>query len=153
MIKREDDGLWIVLEEKITVDPEVVWGCLTTASGLARWFPVAARIDLRTGGTIVLGWDERFRHTSTVAILDYDAGGTVVWDWQASVHERHAPVYWSVDRSVEEGAIVRFRQGPFANDEDSLIAMAEEATSWQWRLCNLRSTLEAKLDMRKVRPL
>lgn len=153
MIRREEDGLWIEIEETITVHHEDVFACFTTAGGLTRWFPVAAEIDLRTGGTITFGWDATMRHTSTVAILDYDAGGTIVWDWYATVHDRHAPVYWTVEPSTEHGAHVSMRQGPFPSDEESLIAMAEEATSWRWRLCNLRSTLEARLDMRKVKPL
>jgi hypothetical protein len=45
------------------------------------------------------------------------------------------------------------RQGPFKDDPDSLMAMAEEAESWRWQLCNLRGVLEAKHDMRVVRPL
>ena len=54
---------------------------------------------------------------------------------------------------IEQGTMLEFRQGPFMSDEESLIAMADEATSWQWRLCNLRGVIEAKHDMRSVRPL
>jgi uncharacterized protein YndB with AHSA1/START domain len=153
MIKREEDGLWIEMEEAIAVHHEVVFACLTTAGGLTRWFPVVATIDPRPGGTIVLGWDAKGKHKTTVAILDVDAGGRITWDWYAGHRETHAPVYWSVVPSVEQGANVRLRQGPFSEETDSLIAMAEEAMSWRWHLCNLRTTLEAQHDMRKVRPL
>ncbi len=153
MIKREDDGIWIVMSETVAVHHEEVFECFTTSGGLIRWFPVAARIDARPGGLLVLGWDSGFKHKTTVAVLDFDAGGTIVWDWYAAVEDRHAPLYWSVEPKVEEGATVEMRQGPFPADEDSLIAMAQEAISWRWRLCNLRTMLEAKFDMRKVRPL
>lgn len=153
MIKREDDGLWIIIEERISAHHDEVFECLTTSAGLTRWFPLTAEIDARQGGRLVLGWDPQMERKTTVAVLDHDPGGTIVWDWYASHQDRHAPVYWQVRPSVEEGSVIVMRQGPFASDEESLIAMAEEASSWRWRLCNLRSVLESKHDMRKVRPL
>ena len=153
MIKREPDGLWIELQETIASHHDEVFMLLTTAGGLTRWVPVAAKVDLRPGGKIVLSWDANFTRTTTVAILDYDAEGLIVWDWQAAHSEQHAPVYWMVQPDVEQGSRVQIRQGPFNEDVDSLITMAEEAASWRWQLCNLRSVLESSHDMRKVRPL
>jgi hypothetical protein len=34
-----------------------------------------------------------------------------------------------------------------------MISMADGAESWRWYLCNLRSVLESRHDMRAVRPL
>lgn len=153
MIKREDDGLWLVLEETIASHYEEVFACLTTADGLSRWFPVAAEVDLRPGGKVRLCWDEKCTRTLTISIIDYDPEGKITWDWKTDRNEVHAPLYWTVVPSVEEGSKVQLRQGPFPEDAESLIAMADEAASWRWQLCNLRSTLEAKHDMRKVRPL
>jgi hypothetical protein len=31
--------------------------------------------------------------------------------------------------------------------------MAEDAESWRWYLCNMRTVLEARVDMRAERPL
>jgi hypothetical protein len=101
----------------------------------------------------VLGWDEHFDRKTTLSVLDHDPQGRITWDWFAGPGDRHAPVYWSVEPSMEQGSRVRFRQGPFMEDTDSLVAMADEAASWQWRLCNMRTTLESKVDMRHVRPL
>lgn len=153
MIRDETDGLWIEHTETVGAHHELVFALLTTADGLTRWFPVAAEVDARPGGLMVLGWDEKMKRKTTVAILDYDAGGRVVWDWQASHQEIHAPLYWAVDPEVESGSIVTLRQGPFRDDRESLIAMAEEAQYWSWYLCNLRGIVEAKHDMRKIRPL
>ncbi len=153
MIRREDDGIWVTLRETIAMHHEEVFACLTTAVGLSRWFPVEAEVDLRTGGTIKMCWDQDCKKTSTIAILDYDAGGSIVWDWYADYNDLHAPVYWTVSPSVEKGSKVTLRQGPFRSDEESLLAMAEEAESWRWQLCNMRSVLEVKHDMRAVRPL
>ena len=153
MITREDDGVWITLKETISVHHEDVFACLTTAGGLMRWFPVAAEIDLRSGGLIVFGWDQDMAHKSTVAILDYDPGGKIVWDWYADNGDMHAPIYWTVQPDTEQGSHITFRQGPFKSDTDSLLIMAGEAEAWRWHLCNLRTTLEAKFDMRKIKPL
>lgn len=155
MIKRGDDGIWVVLRETIAMHHEEVFAMLTTEPGLIRWFPVAATVDLRSGGSIVLGWNERMTRTTTVRILEYDPGGRVVWDWHANrTIEVHAPVHWHVEPVVEEGTRVTLRQGPFeATNPEALLAMAEEAESWRWQLCNLRTVLEVKHDMRKVRPL
>ena len=153
MISREPDGIWLILKEVIALHHEEVFACLTTEGGLMRWFAVNAAVDLRIGGNIRFGWDRGFSKTTTITILDYDAGGRIVWDWYASWDDTHAPVYWTVTPVVEEGSKVILKQGPFGESTEELLALAEEAESWRWNLCNLRSVLEAKHDMRRVRPL
>lgn len=156
MIVREDDGLYIELEERISKHHEEVFSCLTTVGGLVRWMCMGAEIDLRVGGTISFGWDEKMTRKTTIAILEYDAGGRITWDWYAGPEDRHAPIAWTVEPDTtpgEEGTTVRVRQGPFSPEVDCLIRMAEEGDAWRWRLCNLRSVLEAKHDMRRHRPL
>lgn len=152
-IIREADGYWLTLEETISVHHEEVYACFTTVGGLMRWFPVDAEIDCRTGGTIVFYWDREKSHKSTVAILNYDPGGEIVWDWYCGPGDVHAPVYWSVVPDVENGSIVKLRQGPVKCDMDNMPCMMDEAVNWTWQLCNLRSVLETKHDMRKVKPL
>jgi uncharacterized protein YndB with AHSA1/START domain len=153
MIRKEDDGIWVTLREVVAMHHDEVFACLTTAEGLSRWFPVDAEIDLQQGGEIVFFWDLQRTKKSTVAILDYDPEGKIVWDWYADYNDMHAPVYWTITPSVEKGSRIELRQGPFMEDIESLLAMAEEAESWRWQLCNLRSVLEVKHDMRAVRPL
>jgi hypothetical protein len=43
--------------------------------------------------------------------------------------------------------------GPIGTGPEALMAMAEDAESWRWYLCNLRTVFEARVDMRTVRPL
>ncbi|MCZ6834141.1 MAG: SRPBCC domain-containing protein [Planctomycetota bacterium] len=152
-IIQEKDGVWLQLEETIAQHHEEVFGCFTTAGGLMRWFSIDAELDLRTGGTIEFYWDHQKTHKTTIAILDYNPDGSMVWDWFAGPVDTHAPVYWVVKPDVEKGSIVTLRQGPFMNDEENLLLLADEAASWSWHLCNLRGVLEAKHDMRKVKPL
>ncbi len=153
MISKEDDGYWVEIHETLAIHHEEAFAAITTASGLTRWFSVSAEVDLRQGGLIVFGWDEKMERKSTVAILAYDTGGTIVWDWYADNGDMHAPVYWRVEPSVEHGSKVTLRQGPFKEDTESLLVMANEAQMWRWYLCNMRAAHEAKHDMRKVRPL
>jgi len=151
MIREENDGLWIELKEVIAAHHDDVFGTLTTPEGLKTWFPVEARVDLRAGGKVVFCWDKDCTKTTTVAILDYDAGGKVVWDWFADATQTHAPVYWQITPDSEKGSIVS--QGPFRDDRESMIGMAHESAHWQWHMCNLRSVLESRHDMRAHRPL
>ena len=103
MIKREDDGIWVVLRETIACHHDEVFACLTTAGGLSRWFPVAAKVDLKVGGEIVLGWKGDFSRKTTISIIDYDAEGLIVWDWSARASDKSFPVHWLVEPNVEEG--------------------------------------------------
>jgi hypothetical protein len=58
------------------------------------------------------------------------------------------------DRGANSGgARVIVRHGPFHDDPETALTVADSAESWRWYLCNLRSVLEAKHDMRAVRPL
>ncbi len=153
MITHEDDGVWVTLEETIANHHEDIFACLTTPGGLMSWFCISAEIDLRTGGLIVFGWDQDMTRTSTLAILSYDAGGRIAWDWLVGSDNTHAPVYWTVEPKLDKGSRIVLRQGPFSDDVESLLMMVEEAQTWRWHLCNMRTVLEAKHDMRKVRPL
>ncbi len=153
MIRHEEDGYWLVIEETIAAHHEEIFGAITTATGLRQWFPLDAEIDLRTGGRVTLSWDKDFNRTTTIAILNYDPGGQIVWDWIVSYGDTHAPIYWSVEPVLDQGCKVTFRQGPYRENTESFIAMAGEASTWQWYICNLRTLHEAKLDMRQHRPL
>ncbi|MSR17874.1 MAG: SRPBCC domain-containing protein [Phycisphaerales bacterium] len=153
MVRREETGIWVTLRETITAHHEEVFSCFTTAAGLTRWFPVAAEIDLRVEGGIVLGWDAKFFRRMTVRIVDFDAGGRIAWRWPIGHEGEETKVTWSIDPDVERGAQVVMRMGPFGDDPNTLIAMADDLESWRWYLCNLRTVLDARVDMRAIRPL
>ncbi len=156
MIREEKDGLWIEQSEVIAKHHEEVFACLNSPIGLVRWFPVTAKFEApapESGGLIILGWDRAFTRKTTIAILDYDPGGFIAWDWQAGTSDLHAPLYWRITPELEQGALVELRQGPFSDDRETLLIMADQATVWRWHLCNLRTVLEAGYDMRAIRPL
>ncbi|MSQ90125.1 MAG: hypothetical protein EXS01_01855 [Phycisphaerales bacterium] len=153
MVIRDEQGIWTVLRETIAAHPEEIFAALTTEVGLIRWFSVAAQVDLRAGGSIVLGWDRKFKRKLTIGIEEFDAGGNIAWNWPSRGDDRFVRIAWTVQPSVEQGSEVVLRMGPVGSDPESLMAMAEDAESWRWYLCNLRTVFEARVDMRTVRPL
>jgi hypothetical protein len=100
-----------------------------------------------------LAFDAKFRRAFEVSILDYSPEGRVTWGWPLGVTDESVPLEWNVTPDVEQGARVIQRHGPFPEDADALISAANDAESWRWYLCNLRTVLEAKVDMRAERPL
>ena len=153
MVKRENDGIWVTLRETIAASHEEVFACLTTDAGLTRWFTLAAEVDLRKGGSMKLAFDAKFRRAFEVPILNYDPEGRVTWGWPLCVTDEIVALEWTVTPDVEAGSRVIQRHGPFPEDPDALISAANDAESWRWYLCNLRTVLEAKVDMRSERPL
>ncbi len=165
MVGREQDGVWITLKEVIHAAPEEVGSCVATASGLCRWLAVLAEYPPEVGARLELSWDRDWSRTTELKILAYefDQGGhasdasgktRVKWEWFPSpLDETPVPVEITVTPIPEGGARVIVRHGPFAEDHDTLLTVADSAESWRWYLCNLRSILESKHDMRTVRPL
>ncbi len=154
MVRRETDGIWVTLKETISAPPEEVFSCFATPEGLTRWLAVGAELDTRAGGTMTLSWDREFERTLSVQVKEFDPNGRIVFDWFPDpLSETSVPVQVTVSGDIETGARVILRQGPFDDISDSLIAMADAAESWRWYLCNLRSVLETKHDMRALRPL
>ena len=57
--RESEPGRGRSLEERIVIDAtaEAVWRALTDAEELMRWFPLEARVEPGTGGTMWLSWD------------------------------------------------------------------------------------------------
>jgi len=165
MVGREDDGVWITLKETVHAPPAEVAACITTAAGFSRWLAVGCEFEGAAGATLAISWDREWSHTTEVRVLEFDADraldgfARIRFEWFPSALEDTAtpveltvtPVSMRGDGTT--GARVILRHGPFAESAESLIFMADSAESWRWYLCNLRSVLEQKHDMRAVRPL
>jgi uncharacterized protein YndB with AHSA1/START domain len=157
VVKREADGVWLTLKETIAAPAEEVFACFATAEGLTRWLAVGAEFEPPSDGrrgSITLAWDRSFTHTVTVAIREFLPPGRIGFEWYPDpLDERSVPVSVVVTAEVSGGCRVILREGPFASDADSLVALADAAESWRWYLCNLRCVLETRHDLRAVRPL
>ncbi|RLS88342.1 MAG: hypothetical protein DWI10_09205 [Planctomycetota bacterium] len=168
MVEREADGIWITLKEVIFAAPSEVAAAVATASGLCRWLAVIAEYPTEEGETLSISWDREWTHSTDVRVLAYecdrmnDGHARVKWEWfPTPLHEHSTPVELTVSPLPDKGgdtggARVIVRHGPFLaidGDLDAILPVADSAESWRWYLCNLRSVLEAKHDMRAIRPL
>ena len=165
MVGREDDGIWVTLKETVHAAPAEVASCITTAAGFCRWLAVDCAFDGNQGSVLSISWDREWNHTNEVKVLAFDSDhaldgrARIRFEWFPSALEDTAtPVEITVTPVASRGdgtsgARVILRHGPFADNADALIFMADSAESWRWYLCNLRSVLEQKHDMRAVRPL
>ncbi len=154
MVRRETNGIWVTLKETIGATADEVFACFSTSEGLTRWLAVGAELEARPGGELTLAWDRDFARTLTVHVREFEAEGRISFDWYPDpLSDESVPVQVAVTPDVESGSRVILRQGPFRDDPETLIAMADGAESWRWYLCNLRSVLETRHDMRSVRPL
>ena len=157
MVKREADGVWLTLKETIAAPAEEVFACFATAEGLTRWLAVGAEVSLPEGrrrGSITLAWDREFTHTVTVAIREFEPPVRIGFEWYPDpLDEASVPVSVTVTAEVSGGTRLILREGPFREDVDSMVALADAAESWRWYLCNLRCVLETRHDLRAVRPL
>lgn len=165
MVGREDDGVWVTLKEVIHAAPGEVAACMTTGPGLCRWLAVACEYGAEPGEMLEISWDREWNSTTSVRILALEPDATgdghcrVRWEWFPDILEDlSVPVELTVTplpdvAGQSGGARVIVRHGPFKDDADSILVAADSAENWRWYLCNLRSVLEAKHDMRAVRPL
>ena len=165
MVGREEDGVWVTLKETVHAPPAEVASCITSAGGFCRWLAVDCEFDPAEASRIAISWDREWNHSTEVKVLAFDADrvlhghARIQFEWYPSALEDTAtPIELAVTPVAmrgdgTSGARVILRQGPFADNPDSLIFMADSAESWRWYLCNLRSVLEQKHDMRAVRPL
>jgi len=165
MVGREDDGVWVTLKETIHAPPAEVASCITSAAGFCRWIAVACEFEGAAGSPLAFSWDRDWAHSTEVRVLEFDADrahdgyARIRFEWYPSALDDTAtPVELTVTPVAARGdgtsgARVILRHGPFAGDPESLIFMADSAESWRWYLCNLRSVLEQKHDMRAIRPL
>ncbi len=68
-VSRENDGIWLVLQETIAMHHEEVYDCFTTGGGLMRWYPVEAAVERQTGGQFIVNWNPQKYRKQQVAIL------------------------------------------------------------------------------------
>ena len=165
MVGREDSGVWVTLKETIHASPAEVASCITSPAGLCRWLAVDCEFDGNAGSMLSISWDREWNHATEVKVLEFDSDhaleghARIKFEWFPSALEDAAtPIEIAVTPvgtrgDGTSGARVILRHGPFADNTDALIFMADSAESWRWYLCNLRSVLEQKHDMRAVRPL
>ena len=155
----------MTLKDTIHASPADVASCIATAGGFCRWLAVACEFEGGAGSTLSISWDRTWDHSAELKVLEHDTdlalegSARIRFEWFPNpIDDIAVLVDLAVTPLVDSGdgtagARVILRHGPFSDDADALIFMADSAESWRWYLCNLRSVLETKHDMRAVRPL
>lgn len=131
---------------EIAASPRDVWGALTQAGELARWFPLEARVTPGPGGTIWLSWGEG----SWEGEIRID-----VWEPERRLRARDpgppppsggTPMPLVLDMTLEGrrgSTLLRLVQSGFRSSADWEREMFEDVErGWQFELRSLRLYLE-----------
>jgi uncharacterized protein YndB with AHSA1/START domain len=101
----------VTREELIAADVETVWGALTEADQVARWFGNRAEIDLRVGGGVRFGWPAGEVSTGVITVLEPGSRFAFSWDVFGTVADPN--VFTTVEfwlRPEEGGTRVRVEE-------------------------------------------
>ena len=111
----------VLFRFETTADPARVIEALTTTAGITAFWTTQADVPAEVGKALTLGFAQAPAPFDLV--LDESTDRTVVWRTETfPPHWIGTTVRWNVD-AVDGGAMVRFRHGPFA-DEDEAGAVA-----------------------------
>jgi uncharacterized protein YndB with AHSA1/START domain len=123
---------------EIAAPVEAVWKMLTDPAGLARWFPLEARVKPGAGGEIVLSWGPAWEATGAISVwepnkrlqtVDSSMGQPMTFDWTLEAREGKT--------------IVRFVQSGFATGADWENEFWDSTNyGWAFMLANLRHCME-----------
>jgi uncharacterized protein YndB with AHSA1/START domain len=65
-----ESGRQVTMELDLEATLEDAWRALTDARELTRWFPLAAQVDGRPGGSMVWDWADKFHWTTRVELWE-----------------------------------------------------------------------------------
>jgi uncharacterized protein YndB with AHSA1/START domain len=129
------------VEREVQIDApiEVVWSIVTEQKHIASWFCDSAEIDLRTGGDLVLAWDQL---GSTVAIVErVEPPYAFAFRWVSPEPDRDPEAregYFTLVefllRSQDEGTLLRVVESGFArlagSEEQNAELAARHTGGW-----------------------
>lgn len=135
----------IIKEVFIAAPPAVVWDAISTAEGLAQWFPAEAQVEPGVGGSIWLSWGEGAE------------GRTPIVGWEPLRHLAWAETYGDVRFAVEiqlaeraGGTLLRLVHSGFGSGEDWDEQYHMIDGGWTYFLANLRHWLERHRGLRRT---
>jgi uncharacterized protein YndB with AHSA1/START domain len=124
------------LEREIEVNAPIedVWKALTDADGLARWFPLEARVTPGVGGKIFVSWGPAFE--GEAEILAWEPGKKFAWKDPMGLVE------WTLE-SRGAKTIVRLLQSGFLGNTDWENEWFDSTSyGWIFMLLGLQVALE-----------
>jgi uncharacterized protein YndB with AHSA1/START domain len=138
------------IEQAVTVEApaDVVFGALTDAEQLARWFPTKVESDARTGGKFVYSWEfanAEQNGSQQGEYLEVVANQRVSYTWQAG------EVPTTVDVTLKEAAgatEVRLVHSGFGTGGGGAQLREMHDGPWSFYMANRKSYLEQGADHR-----
>jgi uncharacterized protein YndB with AHSA1/START domain len=135
--RRDDRHIESAIEVEAT--PAEVWEALTTAEGLARWFPRAARVRPGEGGEIWFSWGPDVLEAGA-RIVAWEPPRRLVLEWEGLRDE-----YLVEDRGSD--VVVRVVSSGFGHGDDWDEIYDSVRTGWQFELRGLAHALERHRGM------
>ncbi len=132
---------------EINATPETVWKAIAEGEGLARWFPLDARVKPGVGGSVWLSWGEAFagevkieiwepgRHLRTVDERAEGPGGAK-GPWRIAVD------YFIEPKKGGESCIVRLVHSGFGRGTDWNDEFDSISGGWKYELKSLKHYVE-----------
>jgi uncharacterized protein YndB with AHSA1/START domain len=110
------------IEREVLIDApvEVVWSIVTEPEHIGRWFSDSAEIDLRSGGELVLRWDQHGTASGTVERVEPPHLFSFRWvtpepDRDPNAREGYFTLVEFVLRPEGDGTLLRVVESGFAS--------------------------------------
>ena len=138
------------IEQSVTVEApaDVVFGALTDAEQLTRWFPSKVESDARTGGKFIYSWefsDAAQNGSQQGEYLEVVPNQKVSYTWQAG----ETPTTVDVTLREADGATeVNLVHSGFGTGEGSAQLREMHDGPWSFYMANLKAYLEQGADLR-----
>jgi uncharacterized protein YndB with AHSA1/START domain len=136
----------IEITKQVDASPERVFGALTNADELARWFPSSAESDARTGGDYVLRFefdDESQNHTYAGQYEQVTPGEVVRYPWNGAFGDTTVEF---ILRPTDGGTEVRLVHSGWSDEAAETRDLHDQG--WRFFLDNLGRYLTGGEDER-----
>jgi len=136
---------WIIertLEFEATI--ERVWRAISDPAELSRWFPDRAELELKTGATGSLVWDD---HGSfDIEVLEVEPPHRLVWCWAGGedrpLQEYSTRVEWTLSEDAQGKTTLHLRETGFDSEQN----YNDNSDGWTEELGELVAYLAAATD-------
>lgn len=126
----------VLFRFETTAAPATVIEALTTTAGIKQFWTVDAKVPSRVGESLTLGFKQAPAPFDLT--LEQSDDTTVIWRTETfPPHWVGTTVRWDIE-PTEDGANVRFRHGPFSDDDEAGMV----AFTWGLILAQLKQLAE-----------
>jgi uncharacterized protein YndB with AHSA1/START domain len=134
-------------EIEVEATPERVWQALTDEKELVRWFPLDARVEPGSGGSVYLSWLNEFAATTEIQVWDPPRHLRTAWSFHQEGQPTQVTDYYIENRGGR--TVVRAVTSGFPLDPswDGWVEGTERG--WAFELRSLKHYLERHAGERR----